>query len=132
MRNFQDYTLLNAKAATGIDKAVLVDGFKTCVMSFATDGGGTAALTVKFQGSIQDTCPDFSAAQSLINHWDNIEVVDYQDGAAIDGDTGVSVATADDYRIFEANVNGIKWLCARVTARTAGSVTVKAKLFGEA
>lgn len=130
-RNTVEYTLLNAKAATGIDKAIAVGDFKNVVFSYATDGGGTAALTVKFQGSIQETCPDFSAAQTKTNHWDYIEVVDLQDGSAIDGDTGVAVATADDYRLLEANVNGLQWICARVTARSAGSVTVKARAFHE-
>ncbi len=129
MRNSEEYIVLNAKAALGIDNAIFVEDFKTMVLSFATDGGGTAALTVRFQGSIQDVCPNFAAAQSVTNHWDNIEVIDLQDGAPIDGDTGVSVATADDYRLFEANVNGLKWICARVTARTAGAVTVRAKVF---
>lgn len=129
MRDYKEYTLLNAKASTGIGNAISVDDLKTVDFSFATDGGGTAALTVKFQGSISENVPDFSAAQSLSNHWDNIEVIDLQDGTAIDGDVGISVATADDYRLFEANVNGLRWVCARVTARTAGSVTVKARGF---
>jgi hypothetical protein len=131
MRDSKEYTLLNAKATTGIDKAVLVQDFKTAVFSFATDGGGTAALTVKYQGSNQDTCPDFAAAQTVTNHWDYIEVIDLQDGAAIDGDTGITVATADNYLSHEANINGFKWICARVTARSAGSVTVKVRLFSE-
>ena len=36
--------------------------------------------------------------------------MDLQSGAAIDGDTGVAVAGTDDFRIFEANINGLKWL----------------------
>jgi hypothetical protein len=51
--------------------------------------------------------------------WDFIEVVDLEDGTAIDGDTGVAVATADDYRLFSANIDGMRWINARVTARTA-------------
>jgi hypothetical protein len=130
-RQSQEYTLLSAKASTGIDKAVLIQDYKNAVFSFATDGGGTANLTVKFQGSVQDTCPDFATAQSVTNHWDYIEVVDLQDGAAIDGDTGIALAGADDYRMLEANINGLKWICARVTARAAGSVTVKVRGFHE-
>jgi hypothetical protein len=130
-RDTKEYTVLSAAAATGAGNALAIEDFKNAVFSFATNGGGTAALTVKFQGSIQETCPNFGSAQSVTNHWDYIEVVDLQDGAAIDGDTGVAVATADDYRLLEANINGLKWLCATVTARSAGSVTVKARLFHE-
>jgi len=131
IRDTKEYTLLNLAAEASTGKAIAVEDFKNAVFSFATDGGGDAALTVKFQGSIQETCPDFSAAQSVTNHWDYIEVVDLEDGAAIDGDTGVAVAAADDYRMLEANINGLKWLCATVTARSAGEVTVKVRVFHE-
>lgn len=129
MRNYQQYTLLDAKATTGIDKAAPVEDFRTAVFAFSTDGGGTANLTVKFQGSTSDSCPDFAAVQSRTNMWDYIEVIDYQDGAAIDGDTGITLAGADDYRQLEANVNGLKWVCARVTARAAGNVSVTVRGF---
>ena len=125
-RNWANQTLLDAKGATGIGKALFADDFKNIIFSFATDGGGDAALTVKFQASVSDVMPDFAAAQSVTNEWDYIEVVDLEDGTAIDGDTGVAVATADDYRMFEANINGARWVCARVTARSAGEVTVRA------
>ncbi len=131
MRDTKDYTLLSAKAATGIGNAVPVADFKTAVFSYATDGGGTAALTVKFQGSISTSCPDFASAQSKTNMWDYIDVIDLQNGASIDGDTGVAVASADDYRLFEANINGLMWVCAVVTARSAGSVNVNVRTFSE-
>lgn len=120
-------TLLSARASTGADvvTGANVTGYRHIKCSFATDGGGTAALTVKFRGSISETAPDFTAAQSVTNMWDNIEVIDIQNGAAIDGDTGIAVATADDYRLLAANVDGLRHFAAVVTARTAGSVTVK-------
>lgn len=131
LRDSKEYTILDAAAAASTGKAIAIEDFKHAVFSFATDGGGDAALTVKFQGSIAEDAPDFSAAQSASNMWDYIEVVDLEDGTAIDGDTGVAVATADDYRLLEANINGLKWLCATVTARTEGEVTVKVRTFHE-
>jgi len=125
----KDVSILNAKAATWIGSNVWVWDFRNAIFSFATDGGGTAALTVKFQWAISAEAPDFAAAQSKTNMWDYIEVIDLQSGSAIDWDTGVSVATADDYRLFEANVNGLTWVNAVVTARSAWSVNVKATLF---
>jgi len=122
-------TSLAAKGATGAGTALNVSEYQNVVISYATDGGADAALTVKFQGSIQETEPTWASAQSVTNMWDYIEVIDLEDGTAIDGDTGVAVATADDYRLFEANVNGLKWINAIVTARTAGEVTVKFKAF---
>jgi len=100
-----------------------------------TDGGGDAALTCKFQMSGGDSianpydCPDFSASQSPANEWDYVEVIDLQNGAAVDGDTGFVVATADDNRRFEVNSNGGSWLNAIISGWSAGEVTVRVKLF---
>jgi len=124
-----DYTILDAKAATGVGNNINVADFKTIMLSYATDGGGDAALTVKFQGSIQDVSPTFSSAQSATNQWDYIDVLDAQSGSSIDGDTGVAVATADDYRLFKVNVGAYRWINARVTARTEGEITIKCMLF---
>jgi len=123
------YTILDAKWATGVWVNMLVKDYQNIGLSYATDGWGDAAATVKFQGSIQEIAPDFSAAQSVTNHWDYIEVIDLEDGAAIDWDTWVAVATADDYRAFEMNTNGLMWVNARITARTAWEITVKGVWF---
>jgi len=108
---------------------IFVQDFMHCVFSFATDGGGDAALTVKFQGSAEEDCPDFSAAQSPSNMWDYIAVVDYEDSVKIDGDTGIAVAAADDYRQVEANINGLRWINVIISGWTEGEVTIKVRLF---
>jgi hypothetical protein len=129
LRQTANYTLLDAKWATGIDNVGLAEDFRNCTFSFATDGWGDANLTIKFQWSIQVDKPNFAAAQSVTNMWDYIEVIDIEDNTAIDWDTWIAVSGADAYRQFEANINGLRWVCARVTARTAWEVTVKAYLF---
>lgn len=131
MRDTKSYTILDNAATASTGRVISAEDFKNAVFSFATDGGADANLTVKFQGSIQETAPNFSAAQSVTNLWDYIEVIDLEDGTAIDGDTGVAVAVADDYRLLEANINGMKWLCATVTARVQGEVTIKVVMFHE-
>jgi len=128
-RAYQNFDILTAKGATGVGTTILVEDYRNIMLSFATDGGTDANLTVKFQGSIATDAPTFSAAQSVSNHWDYIEVIDIEDGEPIDGDTGLAVSSTDDYRLFEVNTNGLKWINAVVTARTAGEVTVKAKVF---
>lgn len=130
MRQSQFYTLLNAKAATGVDSAG-INVLDSKTIAFALSTAGTSTLTVKFVGSISEACPDFTAAQSATNQWDYIDVIDLEDGASIDGDTGISTAAADDHRLFEANVNGLKWVTAIVTARTGGSVTVRCRTFSD-
>jgi len=130
MRNFsQEQPILTAKAETGVGSNILVEDFQHIVLSLDTID--SANLVVKFAGSLSDTEPDFSAAQSTTNRWDYIEVKDLQDGSAVDGDTGITMGGTDDHRILEANINGLKWFTAIVTARSAGSVTVKGKLFND-
>lgn len=124
MTPFQDpVTIMNAKDTNGIGAPALVSDFANIV--FAVNSTGNAALTLKFQVSYQKTMPDFSAAQSPTNQWDYVRVVDLEDGSAIDGDTGITFASADDNRMLEADVNGAMWVNAIVSGRSAGAVTVK-------
>lgn len=124
MRQFSDsITILEAQAATGTGVSVNVKSWRHLVVSLA--GASNADLTVKLQGSIADTAPDFSAAQSATNMWDYVLTVDLQNGATINGDTGISMSGSNDFRLLEVNTNGLKHLCATVTARSAGSVTVR-------
>ena len=81
---------------------------------------------------MQEELPDFSASQGVNNQWDYVEIVDLEDGAIIDGDTGVVLAGTDDHRHFEANISGARWICATITAYTAGAWTVQVKPFRSA
>ena len=127
--NRGEVTVLDAAAATGAGTAVKIGQFRHALVSIATDGGGDAALTVKCQGSIQETAPTWTSAQSVTNHYDFIHMYDMQNATGLAGDTGFVVATADDYRLFMVNVDGLQWLNFRVTARAEGEVTVKVRLF---
>lgn len=127
MRDYKFYTILNAKAATGVGLVIPCGDFTHAVISLHT--ASSANLTTKFAGSIAETAPDFSAAQSVSNPFDYIQVKDLQNGASIDGDTGVAQAGTDDNRIFEMNINALQYLTAIVTARAAGSVTVTVRLY---
>jgi hypothetical protein len=119
--------VLDAKAATGVGTTQDVSDYRHIILMVAT--ASSANLTVKFQGSAEGSAPAFGSAQSVTNHWDYIEIKDLQDGSAIDGDAGISVAGTDDVRLFEVNTNGLRWFNASVTARAAGSVTAKIALF---
>lgn len=101
---------------------VYVRDYRSITFMVATTG--SANMTIKFAGSLQEDKPDLEAAQSQSNLWDHIEVVDLQDGSAIDGDTGIAFAGTDDVRMFEANVNGLIWFGAHLTARSAGSAEI--------
>ncbi len=92
---------------------------------------GTPTMTVKFQGSIANAAPDFNKAQSYDNSWDYVEVLDLEDGTAIDGDTGISCSGVTDDRLLEVNTSGLKWLTVAITDYTAGKLDVRVVNFGE-
>jgi hypothetical protein len=128
MRKFSNqFTIFSAKATTGTGVALKATDWQNILITLSSQS--SANFTIKFQGSQSETCPDFSAAQSATNEWDYIQVKDYQNNAAIDGDTGVAFAGTDDVRMFEFNTNGLTWVSATITARSAGSVNCKFKGF---
>lgn len=120
---------MDAVAATGEGKWVNVKDYKHIILMVGT--ASSANLTAKVVGSILKETPDSTASQSVANHYDFLEVIDLEDGAAIDGDTGFVAAGTDDFRLFEINVNAIEWINVRVTARSAGSITVKGRGYSE-
>jgi hypothetical protein len=118
----EEIPVLVAKGDTGIGTPHLVKDWQHLL--FALSSQSSANFTIKFQGSFSKVCPNFGTAQTATNRWDYIQVKDYQNNAAIDGDTGVSFAGTDDVRMFELNTNGLNWVCAVITARSAGSANL--------
>jgi len=123
----KEQIIFTAKAATGTGLNILVEDFQHVLLTLSS--ASSANFTIKFQASNSDTAPTFSSAQSVTNRWDYIQVKDLQSGTAIGGDTGVAFAGTDDVRLFEVNSSGQKWLCATITARSAGAVTLTTKPF---
>lgn len=121
-------TLINS-TSTSVHTGVRVSDYRTCILSIK--GSPSANLKVFIKGSIGDTRPDFtvaSAVRSTNNQtWDFLEVIDMQNGAAIDGDTGVALS-GNVIRLVEVNVNALDWLSVHSTAVVAGTVTVAAAL----
>lgn len=126
-RQVQDETIIlnlasGDSAASG--SPINVSDFRHAIVSVAFTG---FTGTIKFQASAKTTKPTFSSAQSATNEWEYVQIIDLEDGASIDGDTGVAVTTSTDVRLFEINTNLISWLCVTATAKTAGAVKVTAR-----
>lgn len=126
-RDYKEYTIMDAKAATGIGNIIYVGDFRHIILSFNT--ASSANLTAKVQGSIAEDAPTFTSAQSATNSWDYVQIKDLEDGTSIDGDTGFAPAGTDDHRMFEVNTNGMRWITVNITARSAGSLTVKLRAY---
>lgn len=120
-------TLFDAQAVNAVSELQNVDNARHIVI--AADSENNAALTLRIKGSIADTPPDFSAAQAAGNQWDYIELKDLESGASLDGSAGLVLSGTDDHRMFELNTNGLKWMAAEVSGRTAGAITVIVRSF---
>jgi hypothetical protein len=110
-----------------LGKSILVENFQFGVLQLGSSGN--CDFKIKFQGSVSNDAPNFSYARSVSNHWDYIDVIDLEDGVSIDGDAGISLTGTDDFRQFQMNVDGLKWLNCFCFDGTSGSLTVKIKLF---
>ena len=119
--------ILNAAAAASTGSVVSVADYRNVNLQIGT--ASSANLTVKIQGSFSDNMPTFSSAATVSNHWDYIACYDLNTGLLVAGDTGFVVTGTDDFVNYKVNTDGLKWLCATVTACSAGSVTVKADLY---
>jgi len=129
MRNVVNYTMFSAEAKADTSKAIMCEDFRHVVFSLSS--ATNATFTIKFQGSISVDAPSFDAAQSVTNQWDYIEVTDLESGSTADGATGVAF-TDDDVKLEEANIDGLRWVCATITAYTDGAITLEARLFDNA
>lgn len=123
-------TIFSAQAATGTGTVISVEDWEKILVEVGT--AGSANLTVVLKGSLSDIKPDFDAAKSASNAWDNLSFSDSDSTSTniptmTSGATGFAFAGTDDVRNVVVFMPGLKWLCATVTARAAGSVTVKAR-----
>lgn len=112
MRQVQsEIKILDAVSATGAGNKILCADFRHLDLLLATTGMGAGdTLVVKVQGSSSLDAPNFGASKTISNDWDYVQLVDKEDGATIDGDTGVSFADADDLRKFTINTDGLRWI----------------------
>ena len=106
--------------------------FRNCILAFSSDGWGDAAYTIKVVWSIQQDVPDWWAPKTDTNQYDFIEMIDLEDWSAVDWDDWFVLATADDTRQFEVNINALRWISVIATAWTAGEVTVNCLLSNNA
>jgi len=125
MRNIpstENYVIFLNKAATGTGTAFPIQQFKDLMLSL--DTSGSADMTIKIQVSNQLSQPDFSASQSASNQWAYAEIQNIDDHALIAGGTGIVASGTDLHKMYSVVPKGpFRWLCATITARSAGTLT---------
>ena len=122
-------TAVKGAASNGNGLPMEVQDFQHIVVAFDTTNTTTA--TVKFQASLAEAVPDFTASASPTNQWAYVQAIDLADQSVINGATGVAVTGTDMDRMFEINTNGVKWINAIVTAYTQGTIYVGMKPFND-
>lgn len=120
---------VSALATATEGKTINCVDFRHATISLGT--ASSANMTIKFIGGLGDTAPDFSSAASATNRWEYIDfALTNNAGVITDGDTGIVFSGTDDNKLLSLNVDGLDWFCISVTARSAGSVTAEASLYG--
>lgn len=136
-RELKDVVFFSGQNTTGTSTLALdVSDFRTVVLSIAT--ATSANLTLKIQGALgvkgtdgtgtqgEYIAPDFSSTATATNTWGYLQVVDLNTGAPTTGSTGIVYTGTDGVYLVEVNTNAVDFLSMTVTARSAGTVTVKA------
>ncbi len=121
MQTESNVTILDAEDSVSWGSPKDVQDVDKIGLYVATDN--SANLTIKIAGSMQEARPDFGTAASVSNPWDYVAVYDLQDASLIDGDTGVAFTT-DVVQQYQVNTDNLRWICAEVSLRSAGDVTV--------
>ena len=112
-------TVMDNVATTTVGTEFLTNDYRTViftVMNYAATG------THKFACSDQEDV-DFSSSISQTNRWDYIQVIDREDGSALDGDDGMVSTGASEIRSFAANIDGA-YYCTAMWTRTSGTSSV--------
>lgn len=116
---------MSAKATDGVGTAINVQDFKNIQLQIATDS--SANMTIKVQGSLSETEPNFATAASSTNPWDFVAVYDLNDPTSIiPGSTGFAPAGTDICKNVLVNVDAIVWINVQISSRSAGNATVVA------
>lgn len=122
-------TAVKGVSSNGNGIPQIVDDFQHIVV--ALDTTGTTTATIKFQGSLSETVPDFTAAASPTNQWAYVQAIDLADQSVINGATGVALTGTDMDRMFEINTNGIRFFNVIVTNYTQGTITATMRAFND-
>ena len=117
---------MNAQSTAGVGLIVNCRDFKNIVVSIGSTGSANA--TVKCLGAIalNDTSnpPDFSATPTVSNAWDHLQMINLQDGTTVNGSTGVVFSGTDFIQQYSVNSSILDYVTFRITARSAGAITI--------
>ena len=110
----------------GAQNPCFVDGFRHIELELISSQA-TNNFTVKIAVSDQENMPNFNEAASETNRWSYVQIKNLADGSSVNGATGESVSGAIN-KLFEVNVNKLRWLCPIVSSYVSGDLTALVNL----
>lgn len=114
--------------STPVPRIIDVQDFKTVTMAIKSTAA-SLNCTMQFVGSISEDAPDFAKPISTTNLYDFIDIIDLEDNASVDGETGLAVAGGSLTGLYQANIDGLKWFSMIFKIGTAGSLNIDVRLF---
>jgi hypothetical protein len=122
-------TLLNGVGATTTGQWMSVNQFRFLACSVDVDNAAT--VTIKFAGSLADSAPTASTAQSSTNQYSYLSMTDIETNTSTNGIVGVvfNSALQTGHKTFQLNTNGLQWFTAIASPWVAGTSTVSCKPF---
>jgi len=126
LRNTASYDMGTLDATNEYTHFIPTSDFQNITLTFIT--ASSANATVKIYASNMEARPTLASAVSATNEYATAQVIDLTDGTVIDWDTGIVWAGTDLLKRVEVNDNFARWVAVKMTARTAGNVTIKADL----
>jgi hypothetical protein len=118
-------------------KVIFCEDFMNAMITVITSG--TATLNFLVVGSdgrlLEDVGtrgtdrPNFGGTINKTNPYQNIQIINQDTGAAVNGVTGIAVTGTDINIRYELNINGIKYFTLIPNTYTQGVITVKTKLY---
>jgi hypothetical protein len=129
LRNTAHYESSAMDAANEYTPMFFCKDFRTVILTMVA--ASSANATVKVYGSsMEDVRPSLASAVSATNEYTPIEVVNLDSGDNVDWSAWIAWAWSADWTTkYEVNTNGLNWIGVKMTARTAGSVTVTVDMY---
>lgn len=102
-----------------------VSDFRNCVIEVL----GTASFngSIFIAAALGETAPTFVwGSNTHDNPFTFLQAINLDNGASVNGSTGIEIRGTSLLQMFEVNVNAVDWITVILTGSLAGAVTVKA------
>jgi hypothetical protein len=119
--SFYQYITIPKKSAAGSYKIPNVADSRHLIFAVHCDANTTA--TIKVQGSVQESVPNFATASSSTNDWAYVAFRNLGTSNLIAGATGVTVSNTTHHQLYEVESNGLAHIAFELTTVSGDGVS---------